>query len=332
MTCDCVDTSRELTGSSQTRSLRVQRECPRDRDALALPAGELVRVAVREVRARGRPSRGARRRSRRVLCDRCCMCTANGSPTLSAIVRFGSRELYGSWNTICIDARTLRSSLPLSRVTSAPSKSISPAVGSMRRSSARPVVDLPDPLSPDEAERLARRDLEADAVDGLHRARRCAAVMPLRIGNSCAGSLTTSSGALVAVVDRRRVAGRRADRRGRQGQLVEAHAADHRAPPRARVTGTAVSTQRGSAYSQRGWNRQPLRHLLGTGHGPRDHAQVLAGRRGLRHRVHERGGVRMARPGEQVVDRPLLDGLARVQHRDLVADLGDDARGRGSRR
>ena len=50
---------------------------------------------------------------------------------------------------------------------SVPSKMIRPAVGSYSRRSARPTVDLPQPDSPDEPERLAAPDLERDAVDRL---------------------------------------------------------------------------------------------------------------------------------------------------------------------
>ena len=44
MTCACTDTSSAETGSSQTISLGLRRERARDAEALALAAGELVRV------------------------------------------------------------------------------------------------------------------------------------------------------------------------------------------------------------------------------------------------------------------------------------------------
>ena len=54
-TCARTDTSRALTGSSATQDPRPRRERPGDRDALALAAGELVRVAAGG-RRRGRPT------------------------------------------------------------------------------------------------------------------------------------------------------------------------------------------------------------------------------------------------------------------------------------
>ena len=49
---------------------------------------------------------------------------------------------------ICMSRRSLCISLRPAFMTSMPSKFTSPAVASMRRSTARPVVDLPQPLSP----------------------------------------------------------------------------------------------------------------------------------------------------------------------------------------
>ena len=51
-------------------------------------------------------------------------------------------------------------------VTSAPSNSIVPASGSISRMRQRASVVLPLPGLSDDAERLAARDLERDAVDG----------------------------------------------------------------------------------------------------------------------------------------------------------------------
>ena len=44
-----IETSSAETGSSQTMKRRLERERARDADALALPAGELVRIALRHV-------------------------------------------------------------------------------------------------------------------------------------------------------------------------------------------------------------------------------------------------------------------------------------------
>ena len=50
MTCAWIDTSSADTGSSHDDELRLDRQRAGDADALALPAGELVRVAVDEAR------------------------------------------------------------------------------------------------------------------------------------------------------------------------------------------------------------------------------------------------------------------------------------------
>ena len=101
-----------LVGDDQ---VGLQRERPGDADPLALPAGELVRIAVRVVRVEpdgrdaapgpardGRPSRrprGSRAARRR-------------SPP--AVIR-GLRLAYGSWKIICIRRRAATHLLPVER-------------------------------------------------------------------------------------------------------------------------------------------------------------------------------------------------------------------------
>ena len=60
----------------------------------------------------------------------------------------GFSDAYGSWNTICMRRRMARSSRPATDSMARPSKRIVPDVGSRRRSTRRPVVDLPHPDSP----------------------------------------------------------------------------------------------------------------------------------------------------------------------------------------
>ena len=62
--------------------------------------------------------------------------------------RRGLSELMGSWKIICMRVRRLRSAAPFCFVSSTPSSSIEPLVGSTMRMSALPVVDLPHPDSP----------------------------------------------------------------------------------------------------------------------------------------------------------------------------------------
>ena len=72
----------------------------------------------------------------------------SGSLSTSTTRMRGFSDAYGSWNTICSRRRSARSSPPESFWISRPSKRITPDVGSSRRSTSRPVVDLPHPDSP----------------------------------------------------------------------------------------------------------------------------------------------------------------------------------------
>ena len=60
----------------------------------------------------------------------------------------GLSDETGSWKMICISRLSARSSDVPIDLTSRPSNVISPDVGSMRRSSVRPVVVFPQPDSP----------------------------------------------------------------------------------------------------------------------------------------------------------------------------------------
>ena len=94
--------------------LGLQRERTRDRDALALAARQLVRVAADE---------GARQRHlvEQLVSTRCaarglrcrpCACAAARRSVLP-MLRSGFSEPYGSWNTGCIRLRRSNSSLPV---------------------------------------------------------------------------------------------------------------------------------------------------------------------------------------------------------------------------
>ena len=71
-----------------------------------------------------------------------------GSPRIAPTVMRGLSEANGSWNTSCMLRRMARRSPPPKPVTLWPSNTISPEVGSISRSTQRPVVDLPQPDSP----------------------------------------------------------------------------------------------------------------------------------------------------------------------------------------
>ena len=69
----------------------------------------------------------------------------SGSATIEAMLCRGSSDEYGSWNTVCTDARKCRI---VAAVTGAPSNSTSPEEGLARASISRTIVDLPLPDSP----------------------------------------------------------------------------------------------------------------------------------------------------------------------------------------
>ena len=73
---------------------------------------------------------------------------ANGSLMIVPTVLRGFSDEYGSWKIICMSWRSFLSRAPDASVMSWPSKRIEPEVGSIRRSSRRAVVDLPQPDSP----------------------------------------------------------------------------------------------------------------------------------------------------------------------------------------
>ena len=72
----------------------------------------------------------------------------SGSAIRSPIFMRGFSALHGSWKTICISLRNGRIVFAGKFVISRPSKFICPSEGSVRRKIVRPIVDLPDPLSP----------------------------------------------------------------------------------------------------------------------------------------------------------------------------------------
>ena len=134
-----------LVGDEQRRR---HRQRAREADALALSAGELVRIAVPQLRpqadvveelAHAPVERSPRAASRWMR---------SGSPTISPQVMRGLSDEYGSWKTMCISRRSGRSSRRDVCVMSRPLRRIVPDVGSCRRTTQLPTVDLPLPDSP----------------------------------------------------------------------------------------------------------------------------------------------------------------------------------------
>ncbi len=93
---------------------------------------------------------------------------SSNSPITCATVQRGLTLSSGSWNTICNLARNGRNCFSDRPASDVPWNSTSPELGCSRCSRQRPVVVLPDPLSPHQTQALARPDAEADGVGGVH--------------------------------------------------------------------------------------------------------------------------------------------------------------------
>ena len=148
--------------------LRLDRQRPRDRDALALSARELVRDTWRRSRraAPGRPCAGARARALPPgPAGRSCGCAAavrggGGSSSPGSATRTGPGRSSGP--AIGSGGRRAAVSRPPRLL---PSNRTMPPVGSWRRESRRMTVLLPLPLSPTRAVTLpARRSKETSST------------------------------------------------------------------------------------------------------------------------------------------------------------------------
>ena len=148
--------------------LRVDRERAGDADPLPLAAGELVREAVVVL--------GVEADDLEQLLDAALdlgvgadPCTSSGSPMMKPTRLRGFSEAYGSWKIIIISRRTGRISARESLVMSRPSKTIAAACRLEQLHDAAGERRLAAARLADDAERLARLESEADAVDRLHR-------------------------------------------------------------------------------------------------------------------------------------------------------------------
>ena len=149
----------------EQQDLGVVGQGPGQADPLLHAAAELVRVGVAEA-ARARPGPACRRpaRSRVALSLRC---TSSPKATLSRRRRWGSSPKC--WKTMLIFVRrSSRSRSGLAAVTSSPSISTLPAVGSIRRDRQRTSVDLPEPDRPMTTKSSPLADGERDVADGGH--------------------------------------------------------------------------------------------------------------------------------------------------------------------
>ena len=140
-----------------------------DADALALAAGELVRVAAHVVGVAGRPSRAARPRGPRTAARVfASLWIISASPMIAPTVMRGLSEAYGSWKMICMSRRSARSS---SRVERRDVLALEPDLARGRLDQAQDAAAgrrLAAARFADQAQRLARGEVEAHAVDRVH--------------------------------------------------------------------------------------------------------------------------------------------------------------------
>ena len=112
-TAACTETSSALVGSSATSRLGPRHQRAGDADPLPLAAGQLVRVALGDLRRAARPgSSSSATRGRASRPREPCPCSRSGSATTSPTSIRGSSEPAGSWKTIETSRRCGRSCAP----------------------------------------------------------------------------------------------------------------------------------------------------------------------------------------------------------------------------
>ena len=162
-----VERGDRLVGDDQ---LRPQRERAGDADALALAAGELVRVAVVVLRVQADELEQVLHRPLDARASVLTFWIRNGAPTIVPTVCRGFSDEYGSWKIICMSRRSGRI-WPLRQVRDVAALEDDLAAGRLEQPGEQPAGGrLAAAGLADQAERLARADVEVDAVDGLHRA------------------------------------------------------------------------------------------------------------------------------------------------------------------
>ena len=354
--CACTDTSSAETGSSQMISFGSSTSDAGDRDALALPAGELVRPALGGTRrGRCRPPRarsstfvallgvGAALPDPQRLGDDVARPCGAGSATRSGPGR----------SSACAVRDLAQRPRPSSVVSSLPSK-----MHRARRSGggscmiARPVVDLPQPDSPTRPSVSPAQHVEADARHRVDLAARCGRPGTRRRGPRRAAATSSGSRRWAVPVPAirpppRRVptarARRRVDRcrgRGRRRRPGCARARRCRLGCRPGTSSVRVARGRrprcsgGSSVAAlvlrvRAARREPAarRRVDEVGRAAADdrRAGCGSGRRASGSTCSSASvyGIRML--ANSARGRRLLDDLAGVHHGDLVGAAGDDA-------
>ena len=237
--------------------LRLDRERARDHDALALPAGEFVRIARREARLEPDHLAAARATRSRRCAAGTMSCSASGSARMSPTVMRGLSDAYGSWNTSCAWRRIgARAGFARARTRPARRSACGPAVGSIRRSTSRPTVDLPEPDSPTSASVLPASTVKLDAVDRLHMVASRPAEARERRATKCFTSPSASTRAAAHATSLSSGARRQRDQRAAE---IDRPAAARRGTPPARTDSGRRSGSRPAARSCRAARRRSRR-------------------------------------------------------------------------
>ena len=202
--------------------VRLHGERAGDGDALALPAGELVRIAADDSPDRARPFRASAWRLCRPPVGSTSPCASGPSSDGLAdaharvergegVLEHGLDPRRAACGRAAIDRRRRRDARD-------------PALGSRMPAITRPRVDLPQPGLADEAERLAARDRERDLAHRLHGALLDSAAEP---GGDTVAERQVRSEALRDPVDRRGRLRSRRFRRGEDERMVAARLAQN---------------------------------------------------------------------------------------------------------
>ena len=151
-------------------NLRIERERAGDTDALPLAAAELVRIAVDEVRTPAQRPAADCGHGRRARCDVPRLKLISGSAmTRPTVIARIERAIGVLEDHLHIGALPTQRSWRAACVRSSPSKKTEPAVGLISCSTARPSVDLPQPLSPTRPNTSPRLTGQVDTIDRLDR-------------------------------------------------------------------------------------------------------------------------------------------------------------------
>ena len=170
-TCAWIETSSAETGSSATsrfgRRIRARAMPMRWRWPPENSCGK------RSAAACGQPDQGQRLRhagGARLAAERRVHGCSSGAPTICSTRMRGLSEAYGVLeDQLHVAAERAQSAGWSDAVMSVPSKRMVPALAAVRRSTQRPTVVLPDPLSPTRPSTSPRPMAKDDAVDRAHR-------------------------------------------------------------------------------------------------------------------------------------------------------------------